>query len=481
MAIPVGWQEHPHYPGWMYELANPANVQRIQPPPVAAPAMPVAPATPAHWPATPTPSYGLADSSLIEGELARSKRRGEKQSLVYIDFPNVSRVGDEVEIMLRMLPPWSPTVRLPYLNGHRHRLNSAIVPDAKTSFVSIDCPLEATGKCAVCDKVEALMASGSLAAEQLDEVKRYRRSPRIRWQGINLSDPNKHWMQKADANGSPVLDANGHPIWEIVPGVMFTSEELKRSILLGWKHSGDPTHPESGYPIIVKKSKTGPEQFNIKYSSTRLDKCPLDEAYRGVLSNLVDLSALVWYRDESVMHQIAENIHRKVSTPASGMAMPVPPTGMWLPHPQAPGYEYNPSTGQVRPAAPPMPAPLTYMTAMPTVMAPHMGPPGRGLPIGYPGAPPGPPMGLPPGYPATPLAPPMAAPPGPPMGAPVGPLGPPPGAPPYLPPPAAPGWRAGAPAGPVVPPPPPPGMGPVMSPGDLERHLAGPRGGDVPF
>jgi hypothetical protein len=474
MSIPAGWAVHPSSPAHMYELANPQNVHPIQQPaavaaPVAAQATP-----PVH-----NNAYGVSDVNIDE-ELAGMASGGFGDT-IWLDFDKLNNVGEESELLLRFLPPWAIDQSHPYAAGLRHRIWKSLVPDskAKGEYAYVECYEGKFGPkdCPICKTVAAIRTSASIDADMMDKVKQFNASVRIRWQALNMNDPNKHWVQQKDDSGNVLYGTDGQPLWSFQPGIFAQGKMCQRKILSLWRTMGDPTNPDNGYSILVKKTKTGPNTNEVDFSTIHMEKCPLDEAYRGVLNNLIDIPKdVLYFRDRSVMQQIADNIQAKYGGGVS--AASVSNTQTWQPHPQNPAYEWNPATNAVRPIAAPAPAPVAppIPAAAPPMPAPAPAP--AAAPVAAP-----PPM---PGYHPPQAA---AAPPAP------------PGAPPALPPPTAPGLQGGAPTGPVQVPPTAPGMppgmapnlapppmpaaappaapGPVpgaMSPGQLEQHLAAPPG-----
>ncbi len=461
MSIPAGWAVHPQDPAWMYELANSSNVQQV-PVPVAAVYVPPQPVA--------TPQYGQADSSLVDGEIQGLNTFG-KSDIIWLDFPKLERTGDEATMTLRFLPPWSYNERLPYFTGNRHSLPTGVLPETKSKWPSVDCYNNkgGPGSCDVCTVIEELISSGQLQEDDTKKCRRCSAKSRMRWQALNIADPNAHWTQKKDDAGNVLTDAAGQPQWQLTPGIFTAGPDLQKKILTIWKTLGDPTNPDTGYSMNLIKRKTGPEDMNVEYDAVGMHKEPIDEGMRSVLENLVDLPKLMYFRDRAVMQTVAMNLRSKFrlqpthgyaappaqpayAPPPVAAAPPAPPMSpptAWLSHPGDPRYEYNPQNNQVRLKAA--------------------------------AAPPAPPV-APSGPPALPSGPPRL--PSPPVGAVGAPAGPPSLAarPPHLPPPTAPGMVGGRPVGPVMAPPPPPGMPAAISPAQLERQLAAGRTDDgTPF
>lgn len=497
-TIPAGWAPHPNAPtAWMYEVANPSNVQQIPPPAVAPPppAMPAAPAYSYPMGGGAAPTYGTADSSLVEEEINALGKGG--RDAIYLDFPKLSHVGEEASLVLRFLPPWSVDERLPYLSATQHSLPAGLVPDLKGKWPRLECfnGKWGPGDCPVCKQIEAMLSSGQLSEDAMKEVKKMTAQPRIRWQAINMAEPNKHWVQVKDEAGNVLLDPAGQPQWKLMPGIFMLGTKLQRTLLTIWKTLGDPTNPDRGYAIQITKRKIGPEDMNIEYSAIGLDKLPLDEAFRSILGNLIDLPRTLYHRDRAIMDKAAMSIgmkYRFTGAPAAHAGFAAPPTSYGAPPAAPTHYGYPPPTAPVyAPPAPPAYAPPAAPVYAPPVAAPPPPPP-----------PPPPSDGFVP-HPSSPgweynfstgqvrqiqAAPPPPPPPPPPapMAPPPPPTGyaaPPPPPPGHLPPPTAPGLVGGRPAGPVMPPPPPPGMPGAVSPAALEQHLysGGGKPPDSPF
>lgn len=469
MNLPEGYQPHPNAPGYMW---NPATSD-VRPIPTAAP--PPSPPAPAVAP-TPAPAaspagYGSLDLGAAEAEHAalQARAQGQFEKTLIIDFPDLPKpVNSESQLIARLLPPWQSGERYAWAKTVRFRLDASLLPKPPEgrSTVYVD-SWDATGgpgDCPIAKAIEKLANSGNEEAQKV--AKRFKARARVYWQGLDLNDPQKHFQQKKDANGTPLLDANGQPVWIVVPGVIPMGNKLHRRILSFIKEKGDCTHPDHGYPMKLKRIRTGRGDMDIDYDAMDMEKGPIDPSMRGVLANLRDLQKqMLWFRDAEEQHAIAQNILSKympatagyVSNPAGALAPPPSPpsNGLppgWQPHPTA-GYAWHPATNKVElisnlapPAPPPPPAPAAPAPAAGGYLPPPAAP------------------GLPPGPPAAPA----------PYGAPVAP-------PPPVSPPVTPGMPSdamspaalenelrgnpGAPPAPPAPPPPPAAPAPPLPPG----------------
>lgn len=510
MSIPNGWAPHPEAAGWMYELANPANVQQIPqdapPQPPQPPQQPQQPqqAQPMHPPQPAQQTYGQlsVEAAKAEHDNLVSRQQGGTERL-FIDFPSLKgqNAGASTYRIVRFLPPWSVECKgEAWAKTARFRLPADLCPwDAKGKqwqYVDTFDQKGGPGDDPITKALEQLFNSGN--EDAIKSAKALKAKPRVFWQAIDLTDEesmHKHFVQLKDQQGNLVMDGNGNPQWTVMPGVVAMGNELHRSILQFTiePHKGDCTHPDFGYPMKLVKTKTGPEDINIDYDAMDLEKQPLAPELRSVLGNLYDLrQEFIRYRSREEHEQIAQAILRKHlprgvvysgpsygGPPSTGYAPQPPSEPQWFDHPNMPGYEYT-AEGQVRqkqqaaPPAPPAPPPPPAPPASPPVtQAPA-------APYGQPAAPPPPPPpAQAPGQPTGHLPPPVA--PGV-----VGGQAPPP--PPTAPLPPTPGMPANT---PPAPPPPGPSNQSGMSPAALEQELSGnvppppPPGGhnnnDIPF
>jgi len=464
MTLPTGWALHPQNPQFMYEVANPANVLAI----------PAAHVAPAPQPAQPAEySYGALDVDIAAQQYDALGKFGDRGEELWLDFDKVSRVGEESILLVRLLPPWAKGEREANVLQVRHRVFAEYWP-GDTGKRQIMWPVclnqtHGPGDCPIDALIEE--ASTSNIPGFAEHVENFKPQKRMVWQGIDMTDPRKHWVQAKDPNTKmPIIGADGQPVWILQPGFVGMKQTLHRSVLEFVRDKGDPTNPETGYVMKLKKRKEGTQDRDVKYSSMDADHIPLDEQLRPALGNLVNLRERfvtnAMPKHETLV-QFCDAVRAKwgvmgrsvAQVPGGIREAPLAPQSEgWVAHPQNPAYEYLPGTAQVRPraATPPQAAPavpaVPPLPAVPPV--PVAGPPVPAYPPGPPAHPHMPSMaqlGAPPQ-----LAAPAAS------AAPVPAQGPPTGA---YPPPAAPGLSApgGLPQGGDFPPPPPPGPG--MPPG----------------
>ncbi len=523
MTVPHGWLPNPSAPGWYYNPANPSEPQRQIAAPAAPPPPPVAQATYAPVPAHPIMHehgmHGAVDTSAYEEEHKRlaagGKRRGGGDAM-WLDFPewpgSPPKVGTELWLHTRLLPPWAPEQRTAHVVGARHRLYAEFNPNAKgKKFMMPECynTPGGPGNCDVCGALEIMLTSTNIEASEFADDARAKET--FYWQGIDLGDPNKHWQQITDNSGNAVIDpATGHPMYAMIPGILSANKTLHRAMVTLIRER-DFTHPEYGYALKLKKEKTGTRDMDVKYSAIAdiTGSTPIPHELRSVLGNLHNLKeTCINYLPRADMQVIAENMLRKWSIPRGGTvavpspyapatstgpmhhapppppmaAPPLPNQGEWIPNPLQPGMMYNTVTGAQRPMAPAAPPPPAYAPPPPPPAPQQYAPPPPPAPPQYAPAayaPPPPPAYAPPPPPA------YAAPPPPPTGYAPAPGYAPPPPPPMsrpLPPPGPPGGMPGMPAGvtpgDLPPPPPPPAYGaPPPPPGGdaLEAALrAGP-------
>lgn len=525
MMLPPGYEVHPTAPGYMWCRAN-NDVRLI---PVGVPSAPGPTGPPAMPPMDPralTGAYGGLDPKLVEDEYKRANDavsgvRGDEDHF-FIDWPKpppgAPTKGAEVELVTRLLPR-AQSAPTPWAIVRRHRLFADLFtkPPPNRQIINVDCldSPHGPGSCPICDVEGDSKKSSNEAAQSMAE--HFAGKVRVYWPALDLNDINGHWVQQKDATGTPVLDpATNQPAWKMIPGIVAMSQSLHLSILTFIREKGDPTDPYHGYPMKLRRKKTGDRDMDVEYYAMDMLqlKGPIDPSAQYVLANLIDFyqKNVIRFRKREELLEVADRIRAKTglvrgsvsvpsTTPAGGYAPPAAaPQGAslqppWQLHPQAPGYAWNPQTNAVLPvaqvpqAAPPPPpppaaAPPPPYAAPPAAYAPPQGappaPPGyptyapqTAVPPGYalpppvaPGMPPAPP-GAAPGLPPPPPT--YAAPPGPPPGPPVGYA--PPGYPPQAPQPG-PGMPPGV-APQLTAPPPPSAQPGVLSPAALEAALAG--------
>lgn len=488
--IPNGWAAHPNAAGWMYELANPNNMKEIPEVPAAPPAPPAAPAgppmpagygsdfsdapggasaaaPPAAAPAPGGASYGSMSMDAARAEHANLTSRLEgKSDRVFLDFEKLTKPGQKDELVVRLLPPWQGAPSgTAWAKTARYRVAADLCPwdtgDKRWQYVDTFDQTGGPGDCPVGKALQQMMSSGD--EKVMKAAKGMKPRPRVYWQGLDLKDPQKHFVQAKDEQGNVILDANNQPQWMVIPGIIPMGNSLHKAILNFAIEKGDCTNPDNGFPMKLKKSKTGPEDINVDYDAMDMERGPIDPAFRPVLSNLMDLTNLIHYRSREEMEGLARNILARymphASMPSTGGGYPAPaaapygappaapaappasptpaaqpPGGPWYPHTGMPGHLYNaagqvipdPQAAQAPPRPPAPPAPPAAPPAPPAPpAAPMAAPPGPPLPPpaapggypmdGAPVAPPAPPMpGMPPGVGAPPAPPGPPAPPAPP-------------------------------------------------------------------
>lgn len=547
-AAPAGWLAHPSAPGFFYNPQNPAEMVQVNPaaapaPPPAAPSpwqphptapgyewnpqtnevratqAPVAAVPPAGTPMVagglPEPSYGEIDPGLAKHEAekaARGNRRDEET--IYLDFPELPKeVGSEVRMMVRLLPPWSPIEKAAWVIGARHRLYAEMDPrwqaNWKSQWFFPECyeahKTRGLGDCDICGALSECSTSDNSEANEFG--KDAKSQERHHWQGLHLDEPAKHFKQY-QRDGQPVVDPQtGQPLWIVQPGIVSVAPTLGRKLLNLVCEAPTLTHPDRGVNVrlIKKRSSRGSFPMNVEYDAVpdMSGPTPLDPQFRSVLGNLIDLrEQCIRLRSKEDMGKIAQNIRERFGLVKaySVPSVPAASAGSWVRHPNNPAFEYNPATGQVRPASPPavpppVPAAAPPIPAVPPPV-PVAAPPAPPAPAAYvppapmpPAAPAGvyaPPGGMP-SMPPPPVPPAVGAPPPPPPmpNVPVPGYVPPAAPPPGLPPPVAPGLASGA----VVPPPfQPPGVAAAPQPGlpalpalpALPPMPGGPVGGAAP-
>jgi hypothetical protein len=415
----------------------PAPVAAPTPMPMAAPGPPV-PAAQA------VPSYGAVDVGAM-GQDSKSVFSGGGKR-IYINMPTTpSNVGESASIPVRLLPPWTPNRSFAHVKYAEHRLNASLVPDGGKRTIAYATCYDSEGgpgHCPICEV---------LKKDTTGDLSQYKPKGKYMWQALQLDNLNQHFRQRMDeATQQPVVQPDGSPVWDIVPGLVRMPPTLHRAITMFFEKKGDATHPQTGYAMELIKTKKGAGTMEVEYSAMDTNPSPLDPQLMPALANLIDLQSQIHFYSQPEMELIARNI---LGTTVSAAApAPVP----------APGAAYAAPLVGV-PAAPPAatPAPPPQMVPPPPAVAPPA------------------PQAAPP-VPAAPQAAPAAYPP------PVAPGGI-PAAPPQAHPnvPPAPAPAPGLPPG-MVPPPPaaPEGGEPQasgLSPEQFEQTLLGENSGQTPF
>jgi hypothetical protein len=350
------------------------------------------------------PSYGAVDIGAM-GQDSQSvfSSTGKK---IYLNFPATpSTIGDSVSLPVRLLPPWTSGRSFAHVKYAEHRLDAVLVPDAgKRQFVYATCydSEGGPGRCPICE-AQKLDTTGDLA--------KYRPKGKYMWQALALDNIKQHFRQRFDeATQQPMLQANGDPVWDVVPAVIRMSPTLHRAVTKFFEKKGDATHPVTGYGMELIKTKTGAGSMEIEYSAMDTAPSQIDATLMPVLANLIDLQAQVHFYSLPEMQLIAQNMLATVAAPAEAPAAYQPPPQAPLAPvatpPAAPAMP--PAAPQAAPAAPVVPqAPQTAAPPLPPATAPGGIP--AAPPVGSPNVPPtaAPAPGLPAG-----MQPPPAAPPG---------------------------------------------------------------------
>jgi hypothetical protein len=348
MTIPAGWKLHPDNPAWIYEVANPTNMQPT-------------PADPLAGQLGGEASYGTLD---VDAATKEQKLYAGRSDQVYIDFPDFDQSGWSI-IKLRLLPPWSPHNRTGFVQVVRHRVFAEHYPQEirgnrrvmyETCLnISIPGGISGPGDCPFCDTKRDAIKAG-LDKKDLDYLANF--NPRVAsiWQAIDMTDNDrlgKHFVQKKHENGQPMLDAANQPLWDVVPGRFRMGNELLGHVRAIMKVTGDPTHPDFGYTIAMMKQKTGVGDLDVDYKAQVVGgKERLPEQLRPVLGNLLDLEKEeISFSDVGVLRKVADSIRQKIGLQLkwSGSAASGSAAG-WIDHPNDPSKQWlwNPATGQTK-------------------------------------------------------------------------------------------------------------------------------------
>ena len=377
--VPNGWAPHPDNPAFIFEVANPQNVQPL---PKAAPAPAPAP-TAGQVGTLDVQAFLNAHEKTMQSTMGFSK---QEDTFVWVDLGAVQRTGDESSMRVRILPPMSGSNEI-CVPESRHRVFAEYVPGdtGKRQVFYYACHNQpgGPGDCPLCSVVEDLMTSPQ--SEAVSTVSNFKARTTVLWQVLNLDDPSVHQVQKKDASGMPIMGQ-----WDVLPGVMRFRLSMHRSVLSFIRHKGDPTHVESGYPVCLVKRKVGPDNINVQYDAMSLDSSPLDKSLHPVLNNIIDIrKEAIYFRPREELLAVAESIRSRfggssatIQNPYAGVAAPgpVPTVGVpslapapvpvaapaSLPSPGAPGLGAAPSMPEMPAMPPPPPAP-----GMPTGLTPQ--------------------------------------------------------------------------------------------------------------
>ena len=344
MTIPAGWKIHPEHPEWMYEEANTANMAPV---PAAAPG------------AIEERTYGTlnVDAAVKEQKLFKG---GDS---LYIDFPDYDQSGWSA-LKLRLLPPWTTTNITGYVQVARHRAFADHYPqdvrgNRKIFFetclnMAIPGGVQGPGDCPFCENKRDATKAG-LDKKSLDYLNNFSARVATVWQAIDFTTQerlNKHFVQRKDERGHPVLDAAGQPVWDVIPARIRMGNELLSDIRAVMRMNGDPTHPDHGYLIAALKQKTGPNDMDVTYKAQiGGSKERLPDQLRPVLGNLLDLEKEeISFTDRNLLRQVADSVRAQIGLPLkwSAAALPAAGGGLWVIHPENAAYEYNTATNQVR-------------------------------------------------------------------------------------------------------------------------------------
>ena len=395
MQLPPGYQLHPQNPEYMWNPSN--NDVRKVPTPQAAPPIPPAPqaAPQAAMPAA-QPSYGTVDVSALADD-GGVFGKGHSRRL-WLNIPKGEGLGT-THLLARLLPPWRPDLHIPYVKYAQHRLPAALVPNAgdrQAVYVICFDTHGGPGHCPVC-----AACRDCENGENANTLKQYRARPQYVWQGLNLEKLDDHFRQRIDpATQQAVIDANGQYVYDVVPGILQVPTSLHGSIITFFQEpeKGDATHPETGYAMKLKRTKTGSGRLDVEYTAMDMAKSPLDPQLKPVLANLIDLQAeMVKFHSAEEMAEMARNIRQQYG--ASPVVQGYAPGYAPAPIPAAPPA-YQPPMGAPAPApmpqAPPAPMPMAAPVPLPPPTAPG-GIPTAAPAVAHPDVPPAPPP--PPGVP----------------------------------------------------------------------------------
>ena len=528
--IPQGWLVHPESPGYMW---NP-QTREVAAIPAAAPPVAQMAAPVVAQQAQQLPSF-VAGQQHTRVPNAYSTGGSD---ILWMEFPDLPRaIGSTVEMLIRMIP-----LRRDFGSDHfvptaRHKIPVEFFDYAAgtAKHVYLDCfdILGGPGSCPVCATIKELSTIGSKEAAEF--VQDGKQSKRIMVQAIDMQKMNAHYRPALQESGHPVLDAAGQPTWKIVPGIFTVKSKLFASLQGHYRKKapdgqdwGDPCDPKTGWVVRCTKTRAGFGLYEVAYAAEPVERLDLvGSQYENVLFNTFDIkSKCVRFRDRAEIEAVMQRLLAKVRPATTSYGLP---GAAWVPHPNYPGYEYNPATQQVRPMQAPTPAPAyapappaypaapayappaapayapppaayapppaAYAPAYAPPAAPAMPPPPAGMHAALPPpAAPGLVNGMPPVPPPAAYAPPVPPPVGafgPPVGQPPGAQSapgmpaayvppppsaalPPPGMPPPMPPPALPPGMPAMPAMPGMPPPPAAMAAPAapgLSPEELEKQI----------
>ncbi|HEY5552385.1 MAG TPA: hypothetical protein VIK52_10885, partial [Opitutaceae bacterium] len=315
VQLPAGWQVHPQNPAYAYNAAHQV-VEIAALLAQFAPAMQMTPALPVAAPQTEEAAWGEQDmeEAAKDYERAAAGGYGRTTNMVWLNFPKLQNVGQEVALYVRVLPPWKDSKHA-YADVLQHRVYSRFLPrPSKKEAVMVDCPASAiwNQRCSICEVVKLMRSSPDTGVQ--NAARDLSRRGGALWQCVDLSNPARHYLQSFDAAGQPQT--------VIVPGVVRAGAKLHQEILRVFRH-GNFCHPAMGFPLALIKKKTGPEDMNCEYSvdDYRQNAGPIDPAMQSVLYNLLNLvQDCCRRRPDTEMDEIAARIAANYLAPAHQQA-----------------------------------------------------------------------------------------------------------------------------------------------------------------
>jgi hypothetical protein len=297
-------------------------------------------------------------------------------------------IGYKSNTLVWVCPPWGAEARGAFfLEDQSHFWKSARSPRG----TSCHCPGKET--CPICFASKLLYSSGS--KDDAARAKYGRQRKQALLQILLLEFPQSHWDPET-GKMTPWLFRCSQ---QVLKGILDVAQTRERE-----GGSPDVTHPSSGCPIWISKTKTGPEPMDVEWGVQRAGDRSLHETFWPALHSLWSLDKFVVPSTQQDMVQAIQEMGLPM-TPEVQQLLAAVPTGAPVaggPPPQGNPYGQPAQQGY---APPPGQTPAQYLLQQVYQGQPQqLGPPPQGQPQGY--GPPGvqtPPQGYP-GHPQVPPA-----------------------------------------------------------------------------
>ena len=335
---------------------------------------------------------------------------GGEESL-WINFPDLpTPVGSMVELHLRLIPLLAADAASEenFVYAAKHQIPIDFFDfqgNGKSKAVHVDCYdiKGGPGGCEYCALIQDLLRVPTQPAMKL--AKEIQQKKRIYTLALNLGAMQPHWQVQRNANKQPYVDPNtGAPLYGFVPGIFQMKPQLQKSYFAMTRQRGpgqqgdyrEAHDARHGYSVVCTRVREGVGDMDVRYNVRPGQPMPLvGSELESVLRGVFNLSQrTIRFRDRNETATVCSKIRSQHAIAAAfgqvpvayghvqqpGGAQPSPQQqGQWMPHPQYPGTEVNPQTGQLRqvsagvmPGFAPMPGGAPLASSAP---APYQPPP----------------------------------------------------------------------------------------------------------